>query len=524
MCACVSDHNMSTPPIVPLPPPATAATSTAVSLSLPNDILLLIGHHIAQTGNIALFQALFFLTHHPARNTDLRTRAARIPRPAILVYGTPDRPVSEAVVPFFRATTASFRVDWGDGTTDSVTDPTRRFIHHTYAQPSCYTVHLHPISVTHVIAATATDTDTPTVDTGGCTGSTATVLTTPNTVYLDHLGYEHSFSVVDEDPCNDPYCKHCEELTHNVTNYPLGISQVCSLGTLGISSLCALFIHSPYNIIFDPSIDTSSVTDMSYLFSDARHFNHPSILHLVTHNVTNMQCMFHNARAFNQPIGKWDTSSVSNMSYMFMNARSFNQPIGAWDTKSVTNMEGMLMIAWNFNQPIGDWNTSRVTNMSLMFHSASDFNQPIGHWDTSHVNDMSYMFQGARAFNQPIGTWNTMSVTDMRNMFNVAQSFRQPLDAWDTSNVIHMCDMLNCGPYPKLFVATWNTSRVQDIKCLYYCTSHECYEWHPIRGRGQRVNWPHGAQRTERDESQHLPSTFLRNTIYHMFTYWKDER
>lgn len=36
-------------------------------------------------------------------------------------------------------------------------------------------------------------------------------------------------------------------------------------------------------------------------------------------------------------ISKMDTSSVKDMSYMFSAARAFNQPIGAWNTKKATN-------------------------------------------------------------------------------------------------------------------------------------------------------------------------------------------
>jgi surface protein len=56
-------------------------------------------------------------------------------------------------------------------------------------------------------------------------------------------------------------------------------------------------------------------------------------------------------------IGNWDTSNVTNMSWMFYDAKEFNEDIGNWDTSNVTNMRGMFYNASKFNEDIGKWNT-----------------------------------------------------------------------------------------------------------------------------------------------------------------------
>ena len=184
------------------------------------------------------------------------------------------------------------------------------------------------------------------------------------------------------------------------------------------------------------NLATTKVTDMSDMFANSG-FNQ-DIGGWDTSSVTNMAFMFGDANSFNQDIGDWDTSSVTDMSYMFYGS-DFNQDIGDWDTSSVTDMAGMFYVS-DFNQDIGDWDTSSVTNMYAMFGSATSFNQDIGGWDTSNVTNMRAMFQDASSFNQAIGNWDTSSVTDMPGMF-YGSVFNQDIGDWDTSSVNDMSFM-----------------------------------------------------------------------------------
>tara|TARA_B100000768_G_scaffold91238_1_gene85380 strand:- start:1706 stop:3028 length:1323 start_codon:yes stop_codon:yes gene_type:complete len=178
-------------------------------------------------------------------------------------------------------------------------------------------------------------------------------------------------------------------------------------------------------------IVTTSVTDMSELFSDATGFNQ-DIGSWDVSNVTNMSYMFGGANVFNRDIGSWDVSNVTNMRWMF-NSTSFNQDIGSWDVSNVDDM-GQMFSTSPFNQDIGGWDVSNVTKMGYMFSDASSFNQDIGSWDVSSVHRMSGMFFDAKSFNKDISNWDFSNETDMRHMFNGASLFNQDVSIWGVAN------------------------------------------------------------------------------------------
>jgi surface protein len=112
--------------------------------------------------------------------------------------------------------------------------------------------------------------------------------------------------------------------------------------------------------------DVSSVTNMNSMFNGASSFNQP-IGEWDVSSVTNMERMFSFASSFNQPIGAWNVSSVTIMQTMFESASSFNQPIGEWDVSSVTDMAAMFRGASSFNQDISRWCVSRFASKPSEF-------------------------------------------------------------------------------------------------------------------------------------------------------------
>ena len=187
-------------------------------------------------------------------------------------------------------------------------------------------------------------------------------------------------------------------------------------------------------------IDTSKISDMSYLFAFSSRSN----------------------KQF-EGIEKWNVSNVTDMTEMFYRATYFNQPLNDWDVSNVTNMAGMFHYATYFNQPLNDWNVSKVIDMSEMFSFTENFNQPIDNWDVSKVKDMSHMFDGARHFNQLLNNWDVSSVTNMAGMFHIATYFNQPLNDWDVSKVKNMQDMFWRARNFNQNIENWDVSSVTNM-------------------------------------------------------------
>lgn len=251
----------------------------------------------------------------------------------------------------------------------------------------------------------------------------------------------------------------CANLQVTATDVP-DLSGVTIMS--GMFRFCTT-LNSPTNI---GSWNTSVVTDMSALFSQASAFNQ-NISAWNTGAVTNMSNLFADAAAFNQDIGVWNTASVTNMAGMFAGALVFNRNIGAWNTAAVNNMSSMFFSAYAFNQNISAWNTAAVTNMSSMFGYAYNFNQNIGSWNTSAVTTMSRMFEDAFDFNQNIGVWNTSAVTNMRGMFIDAYAFNQNIGAWNTSAVTDMSRMFDFATAFNQNIGAWNTAAVTNMSGMF---------------------------------------------------------
>ncbi|HOW29242.1 MAG TPA: BspA family leucine-rich repeat surface protein [archaeon] len=220
------------------------------------------------------------------------------------------------------------------------------------------------------------------------------------------------------------------------------LKEISQWGPLRLGSQGQYF-KSAQNLVITATdlLDTSDVTDMSYMFSECTLTDVPRISEWDTSNVTDMSRMFYYSPNFNQPLS-FDTSNVRDMSHMFYYATKFNSVID-FDTSNVVNMQSMFEGARKFNQPLS-FNTSNVTDMSYMFYAAEDFNSSIN-FNTSSVTNMANMFNFARNFNQPLN-FDTSNVTNMDGMFYFAENFDQNISNWNVNYVLSWVYMFEGCP------------------------------------------------------------------------------
>ena len=144
-------------------------------------------------------------------------------------------------------------------------------------------------------------------------------------------------------------------------------------------------------------IDTSKITNMSYLFDDflMNQFC-GDVSEWDVSNVRMFVNMFNLCEKFNCDLSKWDVHNAEKMNYMFGRCREFNSDISKWNVSKVLDMSGMFSWCTSFNQDLSSWDVSNVKDMSYMFSNAAKFNQNISCWDVSNVESNNGFYFNAK--------------------------------------------------------------------------------------------------------------------------------
>lgn len=122
-----------------------------------------------------------------------------------------------------------------------------------------------------------------------------------------------------------------------------------------------MFALVKYQIVFPKDLDTSQVTDMSYMFYYTKNAN-PNVAYWDVSNVQDMAYMFCVAANANPDVSRWDVSNVRHMGYMFFHAEKANPDVSCWDVSNVRHVSFMFYDAANANPDMSRWNIHKDCN------------------------------------------------------------------------------------------------------------------------------------------------------------------
>ena len=174
--------------------------------------------------------------------------------------------------------------------------------------------------------------------------------------------------------------------------------------------------------------------------------------------------------------GHVDTSSVTNMSFMFFNCKNLKQiDLSGFDTSKVTDMSAMFAGCESLKTlDVSALDTSRVKNMNHMFRSCEYLKKlDLSGFDTRRVTSMSAMFWGCDGLKElDLSGLDTSKVTDMSSMFAFCEALKTlDLSALDTSDAKDMCEMFyGCKSLKELDLSGFDTSKVRNMDRMFaYC-------------------------------------------------------
>ena len=98
-----------------------------------------------------------------------------------------------------------------------------------------------------------------------------------------------------------------------------------------------------------------------------------------------------------------DTSAITDMSFLFLNINVIidNIDLSNWDVSNVTTMEGLFNNCKKFNCDLSKWDVSNVKDMSYMFYNCGNFDCDLSNWNVNNVKNMKRMFYNCNLKNTP---------------------------------------------------------------------------------------------------------------------------
>ncbi|MBO5795636.1 MAG: BspA family leucine-rich repeat surface protein [Bacteroides sp.] len=228
-------------------------------------------------------------------------------------------------------------------------------------------------------------------------------------------------------------------------------------------------------IDFGNDIDTSNVTNMSFMFTGCFVLTSLDLSSFDTSSVTDMSFMFSpNPQLASLNVSSFNTSNVTNMNAMFSGCPKLTSlDLSNFNTSKVEDMAHMFSSSSALTSlDLSSFNTSNVTNMNNMFAVCNALTSlDLSNFNTSKVEDMSYMFAPCRALaSLDLSNFDTSKVTDMGRMFKECSSLTSlNLSSFNTANVTNMSYMFyECHSLASLDLSSFDFGKVTSFSSMFY--------------------------------------------------------
>lgn len=211
--------------------------------------------------------------------------------------------------------------------------------------------------------------------------------------YIDRLD---TVKVLQNDMCISPEEALVRIFIRKIQRLNINLDYECPLFEFGIEILGAISLVK--NLIDGGGSHVAktvfhSFNELKKYCSDPQN---PLDKVMLGRDITSLRSLFADSKRTNEQfngISDWDMSHITDMSYLFYNAKNFNQPIGNWDVSNVTDMSCMFYGNGKFNQSLDKWDVSNVNDMSYMFAYAESFKQSLDNWNPSKNCNKDNMFK-----------------------------------------------------------------------------------------------------------------------------------
>ena len=227
--------------------------------------------------------------------------------------------------------------------------------------------------------------------------------------------------------------------------------------------------------IFDSSFAEARPTSTANWFRDFENLQSvDGISYLNTSQVTDMSFMFYWCSSLtNLDVSKFDTSNVTNMSWMFNCCKSLSVlDVSNFDTGNVTDMSMMFADCGSVTcLDVSNFNTSKVTSMGDMFSNCRILSVlDVSNFDTGNVVDMVRMFYCCSSLTSlDVSNFNTANMTNMGDMFHGCSSLTSlDVSNFVTDNVANMTYMFSrCSSLTELNLLDFVFRNVTDISGMF---------------------------------------------------------